>query len=991
MKQIKLLLLGFLWAYIGHSQDYFPKNDGVKTKATNYTAITNAKLYITPTKVIDNGTLLIKDGFVVNSGKNIQIPENSEIIDAKGHSVYPSFIDLYSTFGVAKPKRVSGSGRSPQYGPSREGFYWNDHIRAEQNAIDAFKFDKKTAKSMLEQGFGVVNTHIEDGIVRGSGALIALDLKGTDAKRIISGRSAQYLSFSKSVQSRQSYPTSIMGGMALLRQLYHDADWYKKGNNKTTDRSIEAFNRNSNLVQIMAAGSRANALRADAVGDQFGVQYVILGGGDEYERIATIKNTNAAFIIPVNFPKPYDVENSFLANKLELESMKEWNQKPTNPKVLADQNIRFAFTTNGLKSVKTFKSHVKNAIDHGLSATKALEALTTVPSQILKNNKIGNLQNGSYANFTITSGAIFESTTSIYEHWIRGSRTVFGDLHKKDIRGAYTFQLEENEYKLEIGGKKETPKATLKADSLNLSCSIKQDKDWVYLLFTAKDTVQQNFIRFSAKVIETDSNLNGTLDYADGSTQNLTLIKGNKTENKTSSKEKKKAKAKTILPVSYPNGPYGFDKLPEAETLLFQNATVWTNENDGILTNTDVLVKNGEIAAIGKNLKSKKAKLIDATGKHLTAGIVDEHSHIAAASINEAGQNSSAEVSIEDVVDADDVDIYRNLSGGVTTIQILHGSANPIGGRSAIIKLKWGESAKNLIYKNTPKFIKFALGENVKQSNWESYSRFPQTRMGVEQMYIDYFSRAKAYDLKKKSGMPYRFDTEMEVLAEILNKERFISCHSYVQSEINMLMKVAERFDFKINTFTHILEGYKLADKMKTHGAGASTFSDWWAYKYEVNDAIPYNAAILNDVGVVTAINSDDAEMSRRLNQEAAKAVKYGGVSEEEAWKMVTLNPAKLLHIDDKVGSIKVGKDADLVLWSDHPLSIYAKAEQTLIEGVRYFDIDQDQQHREKIKAERNTLIQMMLKAKNKGMKTQAVKVKKKQEMHCDTLDHNHN
>ena len=991
MKQIKLLLLGFLWAYIGHSQDYFPKNDGVKTKATNYTAITNAKLYITPTKVIDNGTLLIKDGFVVKSGKNIQIPENSEIIDAKGHSVYPSFIDLYSTFGVAKPKRVSGSGRSPQYGPSREGFYWNDHIRAEQNAIDAFKFDKKTAKSMLEQGFGVVNTHIEDGIVRGSGALIALDLKGTDAKRIISGRSAQYLSFSKSVQSRQSYPTSIMGGMALLRQLYHDADWYKKGNNNTTDRSIEAFNRNSNLVQIMAAGSRSNALRADAVGDQFGVQYVILGGGDEYERIATIKNTNAAFIIPVNFPKPYDVENSFLANKLELESMKEWNQKPTNPKVLADQNIRFAFTTNGLKSVKTFKSHVKNAIDHGLSATKALEALTTVPSQILKNNKIGNLQNGSYANFTITSGAIFESTTSIYEHWIRGSRTVFGDLHKKDIRGAYNFQFEENEYKLQIGGKKETPKATLKADSLNLSCSIKQDKDWVYLLFTAKDTIQQNFIRFSAKVIETDSNLNGTLDYADGSTQNLTLIKGNKTENKTSSKEKKKAKAKTILPVSYPNGPYGFDKLPEAETLLFQNATVWTNENDGILTNTDVLVKNGEIAAIGKNLKSKKAKLIDATGKHLTAGIVDEHSHIAAASINEAGQNSSAEVNIEDVVDADDVDIYRNLSGGVTTIQILHGSANPIGGRSAIIKLKWGESAKNLIYKNTPKFIKFALGENVKQSNWESYSRFPQTRMGVEQMYIDYFSRAKAYDLKKKSGMPYRFDTEMEVLAEILNKERFISCHSYVQSEINMLMKVAERFDFKINTFTHILEGYKLADKMKTHGAGASTFSDWWAYKYEVNDAIPYNAAILNGVGVVTAINSDDAEMSRRLNQEAAKAVKYGGVSEEEAWKMVTLNPAKLLHIDDKVGSIKVGKDADLVLWSDHPLSIYAKAEQTLIEGVRYFDIDQDQQHREKIKAERNTLIQMMLKAKNKGMKTQAVKVKKKQEMHCDTLDHNHN
>ncbi|MDG1057022.1 MAG: amidohydrolase family protein, partial [Flavobacteriaceae bacterium] len=267
-------------------------------------------------------------------------------------------------------------------------------------------------------------------------------------------------------------------------------------------------------------------------------------------------------------------------------------------------------------------------------------------------------------------------------------------------------------------------------------------------------------------------------------------------------------------------------------------------------------------------------------------------------------------------------------------------------------------------------------------------SRFPQTRMGVEQMYIDYFSRAKAYDLKKKSGQAFRVDTEMEVLAEILNKERFISCHSYIQSEINMLMKVAEKFDFNINTFTHILEGYKVADKMKTHGVGASTFSDWWAYKYEVNDAIPYNAAILNAVGVVTAINSDDAEMSRRLNQEAAKAVKYGGASEEDAWKMVTLNPAKLLHIDDKVGSIKIGKDADLVLWNEHPLSVYAKAEQTIIEGAVYFDIERDQQLRKSIQKERNILIQMMLKEKNKGMKTQAVKVETKQDMHCDTLDH---
>jgi len=441
------------------------------------------------------------------------------------------------------------------------------------------------------------------------------------------------------------------------------------------------------------------------------------------------------------------------------------------------------------------------------------------------------------------------------------------------------------------------------------------------------------------------------------------------------------------MPITYPNGAYGFSNLPKQESILFKNATVWTNEKDGILKNTDLLVKDGKIAAIGTNLSSKGAKIVDAKGKHLTAGIIDEHTHIGiSGGGNEGGHNSSAEVTIEDVINSEDIGIYRNLAGGVTTMQILHGSANPIGGRSAIVKLKWGESADNLVYNNAPKFIKFALGENVKQSNWQSFKRFPQTRMGVEQLYVDYFTRAKEYDTKKKSGKPYRKDIEMDVLSEILNKERFITCHSYVQSEINMLMKVAEKFDFNINTFTHILEGYKVADKMKAHGVGASTFSDWWAYKFEVNDAIPYNAAILHNAGVITTINSDDSEMSRRLNQEAAKSIKYGGMSEEDAWKMVTLNPAKLLHLDNKVGSIKIGKDADLVLWSDSPLSVYAKAEKTIIEGVTYFDINQDKEMRDTIKKEKSELIEMMLKEKVKGNKTQPILKIEKPELHCNTI-----
>ena len=562
-----------------------------------------------------------------------------------------------------------------------------------------------------------------------------------------------------------------MGTMALLRQLNYDADWYTKGNVSTKDRSIEAYIQNKNQVQIIEAGSRANALRADKVGDEIGVQYVILGGGDEFERINEIKNTKATFIIPLNFPKAYDVENTFLTNSLELEAMKEWNQRPGNPRALEINGISFAFTTKGLKSMKDFKTNLHKAIEYGLDKTTALEALTSQPAEILGNSKLGNLNVGSYANFLITSGDIFDPNTTLYENWINGSSTIFEDLTKQDIRGNYGFTINTDNYELKISGTLTKLKTEITSDSLKLSSSLKYENDWMHLMFSTKDTTQQGFIRVNAKILSSVENISGTATLLDGTTPSIKIKRINTDSSKDlKSKTEEKSDSPKIVPVSYPNGAYGFKELPTAETILFKNATVWTNESEGILQNTDVLVKDGRISKIGINLKNSKATVIDATGKHLTAGIVDEHSHIAAASINESGQNSSAEVSIEDVIDADDVDIYRNLAGGVTTIQILHGSANPIGGRSAIIKLKWGDSAENLIYKNTPKFIKFALGENVKQSNWGSYSRFPQTRMGVEQLYIDYFTRAKTYDALKKSGKPYRKDTEMEVLSEILNK-----------------------------------------------------------------------------------------------------------------------------------------------------------------------------------------------------------------------------
>jgi imidazolonepropionase-like amidohydrolase len=983
MKKTMLTLCLFWCGAFLFAQDYFPENEGVKANNNNYTAFTNAKIYVTATEVIKKGTLLIQNGKVRNVGSSVSLPANTITVDLDGKSIYPSFIDVYSKFGVEQAKKPSGGGRFNQYDAARDGFYWNDHIMPENDAIAHFKYDDKSAKELREAGFGVVNSHIHDGIARGTGVLIALNGAGTDANRVLDDRSAQYFSLDRSVLKKQSYPTSLMGTLALLRQMYSDASWYGKGNATTKDRSLEALNANKGMVQIFEAKDKGHALRADKIGDANGIQFTILGGGNEFERIAEIKATNAKYIIPIAFPEAYDVSDPDQAGYVSLQDMRFWNQAPSNPKVLAENGVVFSLTPYDLKSMSKFKENLMKAISYGLSKTKALEALTTVPAEILgKTGKIGTLKAGAYANFLITSGDVFDKSTTLYENWVQGTQNIINNKDIKDIRGDYTLALQAQSFDVSITGKIEKPKVEVKQDTVKLTSKLTYANKWLQLSF-ATDEGKKTY-RMTGAVIKGADNLSGRLLLPDGSESFFTAVKKSDFEEKD--KKDTIADALVVMPVTFPNVGYGYASKPKQENVLFKNATVWTSEDAGILENADVLVKNGKIAKIGKDLTAGGAKVIDATGKHLTAGIIDEHSHIAALAINEAGHNSTAEVKMEDVVDPEHMGIYRSLAGGVTSLQLLHGSANPIGGRSAILKLKWGEEAAGLIYNNAPKFIKFALGENVKQSNWSSSSRFPQTRMGVEQVFMNYFQRAKEYDTKKQNGQPFRYDEEMEVLAEIINGERFISCHSYVQSEINMMMKVAEKFGFRVNTFTHILEGYKVADKMAEHGVGAGTFSDWWSYKFEVNDAIPYNAAIMQKQGVTVAINSDDREMIRRLNQEAAKTVKYGGMSELEAWKMITINPAKLLHLDDRTGSINVGKDADLVLWSGHPMSIYAKAEKTMIEGVTYFDLEMDKKQREVIKKERNELVNMMLNEKAGGKKTQAPKQSIKRELTCESL-----
>jgi len=994
MRYLQIIFITIILTSISvKAQEYRPNNKQIKTRTDQAVILKNATIHPEPGKILKNADLVVKNSRIVAIGKNIRLPENAVTYSLNGAHIYHSFIDVFSDFGIKdidKAKRNS----QPQYESKRNGYYWNDHIRPSQTAIDHFEFDEKKAKQMRKMGFGAVNTHIPDGLIRGTGMLLGLQSDEHQLPKIIADKTAQYWSFKRSQQTRQSYPNSIMGKMALMRQVFWDSDWYQETKPGEKDLSLEAFNRQKSLPKLFHAGDYLNALRADKIADEFDKDFIILADNDLYKRIDDIKATNAQFILPLDYPDAYDMSRPYLSRELSLEMMKHWYQAPANPGMMEEKNIPFAFSLHGLDKMSNFKKQLKKAIAHGLSKPQALAALTTIPAAMLnQQDDNGKLEKGKLANFIITSKPIFSDDNQIYENWILGKQHRLKNRRQADLTGKYKLELDDTDYSVSIKKKGDKYKAEVEKDSMLFPNKLTIKDKWFRLLLKTDNEEDKSYIRMSARIDKNIDALKGSAVLADGQEVDFFLTKEKADLTSKESAEKENAKNKEDddyqpIAVTYPNLTYGVEDVQtqQQKPMLIKNATLITGEANKELESTDILLKNGKISKIGKDLSATNAQIIDATGKYVSSGIVDEHSHIAGTSINEAGQNSSAEVKMEDALNPDDVSIYRALSGGVTTIQLLHGSANPIGGQSAILKLKWGANADEMLIDDADPFIKFALGENVKQSNWGSNTRFPQTRMGVEQVFIDYFSRAKEFEERKKTG-DYRKDEELETLLEIINSERFISSHSYVQSEIVMLMRVAEQFDFTVNTFTHILEGYKVADKMKEHGAGGSTFSDWWAYKYEVNDAIPYNAALMHEQGVVTAINSDDAEMMRRLNQEAAKSMKYGVVAPEDAWKFVTLNPAKLLHLDDRLGSLKEGKDADVVIWNDHPLSVYAKAEKTIIEGVTYFDRERADQRLKEAKKTRQFLINKLIEANEKGLKTQPIKKQDKEYHTCESID----
>lgn len=1004
MQKIWLALLVGLFLHPLHAQPTFPVN-GVQDKRPELFALTGGIIHV-PGEPIRSGTLVMEKGRIVAIGADgmVDIPEGAVVYPLYGKHVYPSFIELYADYGLPEPERKKLPPRTlaPRLSEKPGAFGWNEAIRPEAKAEELLEPDAEEAKTWRKLGYGAVIAHQPDGIIRGTGALTLLG-DGTANEMIKAPSIAAFYSFNKGT-SQQAYPSSLMGAISLIRQTYYDAQWYEKA--KALDgtgfnSTLEQMQQLRKLPVVFAVKDNLTALRALQISKEFNHPFIIKGGGDEYQKLEAFVNMQAPLLLPLHFPDPFDVSDPYAALNVPLSDMMHWERAPANAALLAKAGVPFAFTLDGLKKKEELWKQLRKVHEYGLPDSTLLNALTLAPASFMGIDKdYGSLEVGKVANLFIASDPILHPHMTILENWVAGKRYPVEDYPVQDRRGNYLLVAGADTFQLMIEGGYTKPKAeAIGADSTKWKATINWQKDLVQLQLSPKDSANQ-ILRLSGTMGNTWSG-----DGLDGEGMAISWT-ATKTDIYSDTTQVIPGSLPDFGPVPQPFVGYGWRSKPSNQKVLFQNATVWTGEAVGILTETDVLIGNGVIEAIGKNLKVEDALVIDATGKHLTAGIIDEHSHIAISrGVNEGTQAVTAEVSIADVVNSEDVNLYRQLAGGVTSAQLLHGSANPVGGQSAIIKFKWGYLPEEMKMSFAPPFIKFALGENVKQSNWGDHhdERFPQTRMGVEQVFYDAFLRAEAYlaeweayrllsKKEKELAIPPRRDLELEALGEILLQERFITCHSYVQSEINMLMKVADSFGFTLNTFTHILEGYKVADKMKEHGAGASTFSDWWAYKYEVIDAIPYNAALLSRMGVVTAINSDDAEMGRRLNQEAAKAMKYGGLSEEEAWALVTINPARLLQIDHRVGSIRQGKDADVVLWDDNPLSVYAQPLQTYVDGELLFDKAQDEVQRSWIASERDRLIQQMLVAKAKGVKTKTPTRKEPKLYHCDDweneLDH---
>ncbi len=977
-------------------------------------ALTHAHIIVEPGKTIADGTIVLRDGIIVAVGGagEAAIPPDARVWDLAGRWIYPGLIEPHLRLPAATDAaRAPGETTAPAAPPpaargaARGAIHWNPLVHPEENIAEELALPADLLTELRTAGFTAALAVPASGIFRGTSALVNL----ADARpneQVVQPDIAAHLAFERASEESGLYPSSLMGAIALQRQTFLDAEHERavttayhrdpEGERPETNRAL------ASLEPVLAAtrpvGFEAEDVamlfRAARLAREFKLTgWVTTGAADEYQHLPEVKAAGLGLVTALNFPLPPEWENADEAVNIELVRLRHWELAPSNPARLHEAGIRFSFTAAGLKKRSDWRDRARAAIGRGLPADVALAALTVEPATLLGvADRLGSIARGKIANLTITDGDLFAADTSILEVWVDGA--CYEPAPKlqspKDIAGEWRLALTHadgstSEARVAIREERGTLVADLltgtRPDSTRLSAiELRRDR----LELTLPGSVVGRSHDFAVSGAITGKKQLAGRWLADtvvpGSGPSTPAgglpARGEKIETKegaTPGAAPAPAPAPTPAPTPAPpiaaeSEPYPPRPEPAQPSVLVRNATIWTCGPAGTLTGADLLIRDGKIAAVGAGLSAPAGTtlVIDGTGKHVTPGIIDEHSHLAiAGDVNEGTRSSSAEVRIADVINAESIDIYRQLAGGVTLSHLVHGSANTIGGQDAVIKLRWGSTADALLAAGATAGIKFALGENVKQSNWgDKYTtRYPQTRMGVEQWARDRFLAARDYMReweewnRKKKGPPARRDLELEALAEVLRGERRVYCHAYRQDEMLMLMRLAEELGFRLATFEHVLEGYKIANEMAAHGVGSSSFSDWWAYKFEVYDAIPYNGAILWDRGVLVAFNSDSPEVARRLNSEAAKAVKYGGVPETEALKFVTANPARMLRMDDRVGSLEPGKDGDFAIWNAPPLSNLARCEETWIEGRRFFSRERDLAARAAAEAERTALL----------------------------------
>jgi len=977
-------------------------------------AIVNATLVPEPGRMIEDATIVIRDGIVRSVEAGGAPPRGARVHDAEGLWVYAGFIDPHVPV------------EAPAIPEDEPGAHWNDKVTPQRRALQGEGLDDKTRTALREMGFTAVAIAPKEGVFRGRAGVVSLDepadVTSASTPPVIADGVYQEVAFESGGFGSGNYPGSQMGAIALIRQTLLDAQW-RAENKRIADRHPDEHEplEPSDALEALDPTDRAQppllfnvddeleALRAIKIADEFDRDRIILGSGTEFRRLPALAEAGDPIIIPLEFPGAPDVASVGAIQAVELRELMSWEQAPTNPRRLREAGLRVALTTDKLEKRGSFMKNLRLAMAHGLTEEDALAMLTTEPARILGvEDRLGSVREGRLAHLIVADKPIFEKDAVIRDVWVGGRRHVINEppavefvgewaftypeapdrsgvlVIKEGRRGGLTVAIKPDAAQDDAEGEEEKAKplkgrdVELFGERLSYIIDVPEGGSTVVTANLERDALHGVSVIPSGQAYQWRAQRVGEDDVSAGDEPDADAEEGE--EEDAEEKTDKSARRAEGVPESYayPLGAFGLDAPPEPEDVLVTNVTIWTAGPDGVIEDGELEVRDGEIAYVGpkrRGASSRGLRVIDGQGRHVSPGLIDCHSHTGiSGGVNEGTQATTCEVRIADVINPDDIDWYRQLAGGLTMANQLHGSANPIGGQNSVVKIRWGaDRPDDMRFADAPEGVKFALGENVKQVHWGSGStRYPKSRMGVETLIRDRFVAAQEYAEQWRryrdapSGERTRMkkprrDLELDALVEILDGRRLVHCHSYRQDGILMLCRVAQDFGFTIGTFQHVLEGYKVADAIREAALGASAFSDWWAYKHEAYDAIPQAGPIMREAGMVVSYNSDSDELARRMTGEAAKAAKYGDMEPNEALKFVTLNAAIQLGMEEHVGSLERGKDADFVIWSGPPLSSLSRCESTWIDGAEYFSLEADAELREKAEAERTRIIQKIL------------------------------